>query len=210
MGGAHPLCGGELLVVDVDGDDLRGPGEPGPDDRGVTDTAAADDRDRVAAADLSGVDGRADPRHHSAAEQTGDGRGDGRVDLGALAGGDQGLLGEGADAERRGEPRTVAQCHLLLRVVRVEAVLRPATQTGPALPAHGTPVEDHEVAGGDVGDAVADRLHDARGLMAEQEREVVVDPALLVVEVRVADPAGLDLHHSLARPRVRDQDRLHA
>ena len=53
-----------------------------------------------------------------------------------------------------------------------------------------------------------DRLDDAGRLVAEQEREVVVDPALAVVQVGVADPAGLDLHHRLARPRVRHVDRL--
>ena len=41
----------------------------------------------------------------------------------------------------------------------------------------------------------------------EQEREVVVDPALAVVQVGVADPARLDLHHRLARSRVRHVDR---
>ena len=45
------------------------------------------------------------------------------------------------------------------------------------------------------------------GLVAQQEREVVVDPALAVVQVGVADPAGLDLHHRLARPRVGHVDR---
>ena len=57
--------------------------------------------------------------------------------------------------------------------------------------------------GGDLGDALADRLDDAGGLVAEQERELVVDAALAVVQVGVADPAGLDLHHGLARARGR-------
>ena len=55
---------------------------------------------------------------------------------------------------------------------------------------------------------VADRLHDAGGLVAEQEREVVVDAALAVVQVGVADPAGLHLHHRLAGAGVGDVDRL--
>ena len=37
-----------------------------------------------------------------------------RVDLGALAGGDQGLLDEGADAQRRGQHGAVRERHLLL------------------------------------------------------------------------------------------------
>ena len=51
--------------------------------------------------------------------------------------------------------------------------------------------------------SVADRLDDAGRLVAEQEREVVVDAALAVVQVGVADPAGLDLHQRLARARGR-------
>ena len=48
---------------------------------------------------------------------------------------------------------------------------------------------------------VADRLDDARGLVAEQEREVVVDPTLAVVQVGVAHTARLDLDDGLARAR---------
>ena len=65
-----------------------------------------------------------------------------------------------------------------------------------------------EVAGRDVGDALTDRLDDARRLVAEQEREVVVDAALAVVQVGVADPAGLHLDDRLARARVGDDDVL--
>ena len=51
--------------------------------------------------DAAGVDGRAEAGHHAAAEQADRGGVGLGVDLGALAGGDQGLLDEGADAERR-------------------------------------------------------------------------------------------------------------
>ena len=63
-----------------------------------------------------------------------------------------------------------------------------------------------EVAGRDVGDAVADGGDDASRLVAEQEREVVVDPALAVVQVGVADAARLDVDQRLARPGVGDHD----
>ena len=119
-----------------------------------------------------------------------------RVDLGALAGRDQGLLGEGADAQRRRQLGAVLEGHLLGGVVGGEAVPRLAAVAGPAVAADRAPVEDHEVARRDVGDVRADRLDDARGLVAEQEREVVVDAALAVVQVGVADPAGLHLHHA--------------
>ena len=86
----------------------------------------------------------------------------------------------------------VGERHLLRRVVGGEAVPGLALEAGAALAAHGAPVEDDEVAGRHVGDALADRLDRAGGLVAEQEREVVVDAALAVVQVGVADPAGLD------------------
>ena len=52
----------------------------------------------------------------------------------------------------------------------------------------------------------ADLLDHAGRLVAEQERVVVVDAALAVVQVGVADPAGLDPHHRLAGPRVGHHD----
>ncbi len=164
---------------------------------------------RVAPADIAGVDRGADAGHDAAAEQPGHLGGDVRCDLGALPGRDQRLLGEGADAESRGELLAGrGEGHLLPGVVGVEAVPGPPAQTGPALPAHRTPVEDHEVAGLDVGDAVADRLDDARGLVAEQEGKVVADAALLVVQVGVAHPAGLDAHDRLSGAGVGHHDRL--
>ena len=43
----------------------------------------------------------AEAGHHAAAEQARDGRRGGRVDLGALSGGDERLVAERTDAERR-------------------------------------------------------------------------------------------------------------
>ena len=74
---------------------------------------------------------------------------------------------------------------------------------GAALAADGAPVEDDEVAGRHLGHALADRLDGAGRLVAEQEGELVVDAALAVVQVGVADPAGLDPHDGLARARGR-------
>ena len=64
------------------------------------------------------------------------------------------------------------------------------------------------VARRDVGHAVADRLHHARRLVAEQEGELVVDRALAVVEVGVADPARLHLHQGLPGAGVGHLDDL--
>ena len=69
---------------------------------------------------------------------------------------------------------------------------------GPALAADRAPIEDHVVADRHVGDALADRGDQPGRLVTEQEREVVVDPALAVVQVGVADPARLHVDHGLA------------
>ena len=97
--------------------------------------------------------------------------------------------------------------HLLGGVVGGEAVLRSAPAARPALAADGSPVEDHEVARCDRGDVGSDGLDDAGRLVAEQERELVIDPALPVVQIGVAHAAGLDTHERLSRAWVGDDDR---
>ena len=102
----------------------------------------------------------------------------------------------------------VGQGHLLGGVVGREAVPGPSPAARPALAAHGPPVEDDEVARRQVGDARPDGLDEPGGLVPEEEGEVVVDAALAVVQVGVADAAGLDGDHRLARSRVGYDDRL--
>src|ERR1700760_3887994 len=157
--------------------------------------------------DLAGVERRAQPGHHAAAEQAGHLGPGRRVDLGALTRRDQGLLGEGADAQGRRQHGAVFQGHLLLGVVGVEAVPGATAQAGPALAADRAPVEDDEIPGLHVGHAVADRFDHPGRLVAEEVGEVVADAALTVVQVGVADPGGLDVHQGLARAGVRHQDR---
>ncbi|CAM5639901.1 hypothetical protein SVIOM74S_02300 [Streptomyces violarus] len=55
---------------------------------------------------------------------------------------------------------------------------------------------------------MADRLDHARGLVAQQEGEVVADAALLVVQIGVAHPAGLDAHDRLPRAGIGHDDGL--
>ena len=102
--GRGPEAPGQLQLpgVEVDGDDGGGPGQPGTGDRGAADASAPEHGHRVAGPDLAGQEGRPEAGHHPAAQQA-DGLGPGRrVDLGALAGRHQGLLGERPDAEGRG------------------------------------------------------------------------------------------------------------
>ncbi len=84
-----------------------------------------------------------------------------------------------------------------------------ASLAGPAFTAHRAPVQDHEVAGLDVCHALADGLDRASGLVAEQERELVVDAALTVGQVCVADAACDDVDDDLARSGIGDDDIHH-
>ena len=193
----------ELAVIDVDRDDRARARNRCAEDRGVTDAAAPDDGHGLAAAYRCRVHRGAKAGHHPAAEQAGDLWLHRRVDLGALAGGDQGLGGERTDPERGRQRRTVLERHLLAGVVGCEAVPGLAAVAGAAVATDGTPVQDDEVTGRDVGDPLADGGHDTRSLMPEQERELVVDAALAVVQVGVADAARLDVDQRLARARDR-------
>ena len=148
------------------------------------------------------------PGHHAAAEQAGHLRLHLRRHLRALAGGHERLLGEGADARApatAATPSSVIFCVALKVVKQYQG--RPAAAR-PALAAHRPPVEDHEVAGRDVGDVGPDRLDHAGRLVAEQERELVVDAALAVVQVGVAHAARLHLHERLAGTGVGHLDHL--
>ena len=172
----------------------------------MADPAAPEHRDAVAASHLARVHGCAEAGHHAAPEQArGLGPGGG-VHLGGLAGGDQRLLGERADAERGAELGAVGEGHLLGRVEGGEAVPGASPATGAAGAAHHTPVEDDEVAGRDLGDVGPDRLDHSRRLVPEEEGEVVVDRALPVVQVGVAHAARLHGHARLAGTRVGHDD----
>src|SRR3954447_20571773 len=60
------------------------PAAPPPPPPPRAPASPSDHRDALAATDVAGVDGRSEPRHHAAAEETHGGRACGRVDLGAL------------------------------------------------------------------------------------------------------------------------------
>ena len=113
----NSLAQRQLAVVDVDADDRRRPGQAGTGDRRVADAAAAEHGDGLAARHAAGVDRRAEAGHHAAAEQPGAVAGAVGVDLRALPGGDERLVGERADAERR----------------RQLGAVRPASSSGVAL-----------------------------------------------------------------------------
>src|ERR1035438_6101535 len=107
------------------------------------------------------------------------------------------LLDERADAQRGGEGAAVGQSHLLGGVVGVEAVPGPAPLAGPALAADRAPVEDDEVTGPDAGHVAADRLDHPGRLVPEQIGEIVSDATLAIMQIGVADAAGLHPHQGL-------------
>src|SRR4029453_4427215 len=148
-----------------------------------------------------------EPGHDPAADQAGRLGPGGRVDLDRLAVGDQADLGEGAEADGGGKRGAVLQGHLLAGVAAGKAVPGAAAPAGAALAARRPPGQNDEVAGGEVGHAGPDRLDLPGRLVAEQERELVVDRALAVVQVGVADPAGLHPDQRLPRPGVWHQHR---
>ena len=90
----------------------------------------------------------------------------------------------------------------------IEAVLRFAPITCPAVATDGSPVQDDVVAGSDVGNVVADRFDNTCGFVPEQERKLVVDPALAVMQVGVANPTRLHLDQRLTWTRVGNDDRF--
>src|SRR6185437_2278210 len=183
-----------------------GSGQPGADDGGAADAAAADHGYGVAASDLAGIQRGAETGHHAAAEQPGHFGLDLRADLGALPGGDQRLGRERPDAQRRRQHGAVGEGHLLRGVVRGEAVPGAPAPARAALSADRPPVQDHEVAGLKPGNALTDRLDDARGFMPEQVGEVLADPALAVMQVGVAHTARLDVDERLARTGIWHDD----
>ena len=59
-----------------------------------------------------------------------------------------------------------------------------------------------------LGKYCANLFDDASGFVSEQERKVVVDRALAVMQIGVAHAARPHPNERLARSRIRDQDRL--
>ena len=209
VGGAEVLGPRQLPVVDVDGDDRARTGEPGAGDgarrrrpRSRTRRPSRPDRRRRCSSRR-----RARPSRRSRAARPRRAAPGGST-LVACPAATSVLLGEGADPQRRRRGGAVGQRHLLRGVVGGEAVPRPAPPARPALPHTARQLSTTKSPGATSVTSGADRLDDAGGLVAEQEREVVVDGALAVVQVGVAHPARLHGHDRLAGPGVGDDDGL--
>ena len=76
----------------------------------------------------------------------------------------------------------------------VVALVVDAAQAEEARAAGGVVTAEHPVAGLDAGHVVAGGEHRADELVADREPGLDLDPPVVDVEVRSADPAGLDPH----------------
>ena len=153
---------------------------------------------------------RAEAGHHAAAEQAGDrgvgGVGSTFVHWPAATS----VFSANAPMPSAGDSSVPSsERHLLGRVVVAKQYCGLPLRHARHSPHTARQLRTDEVAGGHVGDALADRLDHAGGLVAEQEREVVVDAALPVVQVGVAHTARLRPSTSASPgPGVGDHDRL--
>ena len=185
------------------------PASRAPGDRGVADAAAADDRDAVAAADVAGVDaprrGRPSRRSRAGRRPSAGAAGSTLVHWPAATS----VFSAKAPMPSAGDS-SVPSASVIFWVALWVAKQYQGLPRRQARhwPHTARQLRTTKSPGATSVTPVADGLDHAGRLVAEQEREVVVDAALAVVQVGVADAAGLHLHQRLARPRVGDEDRL--
>ena len=122
---------------------------------------------------------------------------------------DHGVGGEGGLAEKGGyflsvlgqAPGAVAHDAAKVDRVKIFAGIGPPGQAAVAVPA-GAEGEHHVIAGLELGDAGPHLLHDSAALVAQHRGERNRNHLLLRDLICMADPAGGDLDHHLAFPRV--------
>ena len=160
----------------------------------------------------AGVHRRAEAGHHAAARAgpAASGRAVG-IDLRRLARGDQRLLVR----TRRSRARARASVPSASVIFWVALWVEKQYHGLPRRHARHSPHTARQLRttkspGATLGHVGPDRLDDARGLVAEQVREVVADPALAVVQIGVADAARLHVARAPRPVRDRDDDRLDA
>ena len=196
----------QLAVVDVNGNYGVSASQAGAGDCRVAHATAADDGDGIATTDVAGIHGGAKAGHDAAADEAGGQRTGGRIDLHRLDRIDQRQLAKRADAESRRQRGAVGEGHFLLSVAAGKAIPRTTAQARPAVAAGSAPGEDHEITGLNVRDFRSDFLDYPGRLVSEEKGKLVVDCSLPVVQVGMADAAGLDAHQRLTLRGVGHQD----
>ena len=200
----------ELLRVEVDGDDrARARRAARARDRGVADAAAAEHRDGVVAADAARVLRGAEAGHHAAAEQT---RGL-RLRRRRRPSSPDPRRRASSPRTRRCRARATARVPSSSVIFCVALCVAKQYHGRPRRHARHSPHTARQLRttkspGATPVTSGADRFDDARGLVAEQEREVVADAAFAVVQVGVADAARLHLHERFAGTGIGHDDRL--
>ena len=216
MGGAEFAGGGELRLVDIDGDDGARPADARALDGGQPDAARAEHGDGGAGLDGGGVEHGAEARRHAAADQRGAVEFDVVADPHERVAVDEHLLGVGGEA---GELLDAAAAPGQRGLVAGAAHGPPRAQERLAAEAafagsaeHGEAGDD-AVAGRELRDLRSHRLDVAGGLVAQHGgggHDVV---AVVEVDVGVADAAGGGADDHLLRARfaavdVLDRERL--
>ena len=121
------------------------------------------------------------------------------------------MLGEGAGAQamRKRLAGAVGKRRLAVEREDLLAEDRRALRASGAEAAIADERRHHMIAGFQPLDARADRLHDARRLVAVDRRQFSAPSPVHVKDVAVADRAGGRLDEDLARARLGELDRLH-
>ena len=204
----------ELERVLVDGDDAAGASDVGRVDGRQPDAAGAEHRHRGARLHLGSVGDRAVTGDHAAADQRRQVERHVRADLHQCVLVHDHLLGEcrqvGELVEVLAFPRQPlgsAGRHLHFRRLADRGVAAGAEL---AMPAEHRQAADHVVAGLEVADIVADRLDDARRLVAQHRRQRVRVQPLDEMQVAVAQARHRGAHQHLAAPGLFDGDVLDA
>ena len=200
---------GELVVRKIDGDDLARAGEPRAEHDAKPHAAQANHRDRLARLDFRGVDHRANPGQHRAAEQSGELERQVRVDLDTGFARHHCMGGEGRDAEKvvdrlgleRKAPLAGEQRSRGVGLGGRLAERRPAADAGAAAPAARDKHQHDMIAGFEVAHAFADVLDDSRRLVAERHRDGPRPRAVDHRKVRMAEAGAGDLDQRLAAAR---------
>ena len=200
----------QLVVGDVDGDDRRGAGHARALHGIEPDAAAADDDDAAADPHARRVDHGAEAGQHAAGDERGDVERHVRRNGRDLAVVDDDMLGESADAHAVDDALSAFALERALPVEREDlfAEHRRAARAGRAEAAGADQRRDHGIADLDPRDAGADRLDDARRLVAVDRRQIAAPGALPIEDVAVADRAGLDLDADLALAGLGEVDLL--
>ncbi len=170
-------------------------------DHAVADAAAAKDRHAGARLHIGGVERRADPRHHAAADQRHLRRRQRGVVGDGLVGMHQRVRAEGADAQHLREQQPVLGVHALLGVEAGGAEVGLAGLAEAAGAAGRAPGQDDMVAGLMARHARPDLLDHTGALVAQQEREAIgAIGAALHAQVGVAHARRQDAHQNLVWP----------